>query len=505
MKKKTIFALGTVIVAVAAYGTAAWQAGKKTEQTLQARVQTLNGALEKYLPFGIKATLENHERGLFSSTSQLKISTDNPTQEPQELLFLLQADHGPLPWRQLKEQHFQPAQSYTTARLQQTPLTEALFKATNGQSPFDIQLTTLYSGQQEMVLNAIPVSFDKDNFFFDYSGLILTASSDEALDNIRVTGDIAHISAGEGTLQNKTEHAEFTGIHFNETFQRKAEQGYELQREHSMEKIQFHLLPAHIVLDQTKSTDTLSDDGKNIAVSNTTSANNLSINQYDLGSINYAVSLDKISSSAAHLMFNSLLGMFKQELNKAKEGAAPSFNSMNSMSLGLAALGLFNNEPLISYGPIKWSLPEGSSDVTFKVGLNRPNFILMSRQPEEMLWDMIRSLDIRLSVSKKMLAKTITTIRELERAFNPNEASLESLPEDPMPMIQGYADALAEAGLLTQEGDLINGSLQVDGGKNIKTASHISFNGVSMTPEEFMSTITERFRKMDELAKSLPW
>ncbi|HGM8661287.1 TPA: YdgA family protein, partial [Serratia odorifera] len=133
--KKSLVAVGVIVVLGAAWTGASWYTGKLIEQRMGEVVANANTQLKAYLPkAGVKLGYENYQRGLFSSQVRYvlradgTISGDDAALQPgDELAFLETIDHGPFPFAQLKKFNLIPSMASVHTELENTPAAKTLF------------------------------------------------------------------------------------------------------------------------------------------------------------------------------------------------------------------------------------------------------------------------------------------------------------------------------------------------------------------------------------------
>ncbi|WP_413738923.1 YdgA family protein [Sodalis sp. RH21] len=201
--KKTLVAVGVIVVLGAAWTGAAWYTGKQFEQRLPSVLDDANARIKAAFPeIGVKLVVEDYRRRLFSSRVNVVLVSDGSTGDnkplkPGDRLVINEAiDHGPFPFSQLKKGVLIPSMASVRSQLDNTPLVKPLLDASQGKSPVNAVTRVGYSGDTVSVIDVLALDFKNATTVLRTNGGTFNAAIDHNMDKVALDGTIGSLVIG---------------------------------------------------------------------------------------------------------------------------------------------------------------------------------------------------------------------------------------------------------------------------------------------------------------------
>ncbi|HEI8865117.1 TPA: YdgA family protein [Serratia odorifera] len=481
--KKSLVAVGVIVVLGAAWTGASWYTGKLIEQRMGEVVANANTQLKAYLPkAGVKLGYENYQRGLFSSQVRYVLRADGTItgddaalQPGDELAFLETIDHGPFPFAQLKKFNLIPSMASVHTELENTPAAKTLFDITKGKSLFSADSRIAYNGDTSSAIEVIPVDYQKDGSSLKFSGATINADIARDLKAIQLDG-----SSDSAVITGPNQFGQNEQISL---------QGLSLKTDTHAGKFDLSLGNQTLAVKQLKVTvdkkDTLTLDGFNLASQFGETDSNLNgqidytmdalkIQDRDFGAGKLSLKIDKLDAQSlkefADRYNQQVMAMMQQGQTLDAEAYQQQTTEILLQNLPL----LLKGNPTISIAPLSWKNAKGESTFTLNLDLLDPAKAgTPAESVDQLLSRSVKQLDANLSIPVPMAMETTAQTAMLQ-GYNAEEA--QKLAQQ---QVQGLA-AMGQMFKLTTMKDNVIGT------RFHYADNQVDLNGNKMSLQEFL-------------------
>jgi len=470
--RKSLVAVSIIAVLGVAWSGASWYTGKLIEQRMETLVANANQQLKEYLPdMGVKLSVENYRRGIFTSQVRYVLKADGTDKERSgdEVASLVTIDHGPFPLSQLTRFNFLPAMASLHAELENTPVLKPLFDATKGKSPIASNTRIAYNGDISSAVDMLPLDYQQDAYRLTFSGAKLAADISHDLKNIRLDFNTDNLEIADNNQGKIVLH------------------GVTCQSDTKKNPLDFKLGTQFLGVKQLQ----VVGDAQDVLVEGFTMASRTDDkNDYLNGQFDYGVSALKIHG-------NDLgSGQLKLKVNNVNAKAVKAFIEFyNQQSLNLlqqyeatqqqlAKLveqnmpRLLKGYPTLSIAPLSWKNSQGEATFSFNLDLQELLQTGTVAAPlDQQLTQAIKRLEAHLTIPETMATETAAQLAQLQGA-TPRQAQAMA-PQQ----VQGLVAMAQKFNLVTQQNGVIDGNFHY-------ADNQVDLNGNKMSLQAFMRSFT---------------
>ena len=488
MKKSVNIAVGVIVVAGALVTAGAWYTGVRLEGVLGDVVQQGNQQMQAAL-VGQEASasleLLSLDRHFFTSTAHYKLTfrdrqlTDD---QPVELLFVDNIEHGPLPWSRVKSLQLVPVMAASNMQLEKNIYAEKWFAMTQDQSPLTGHFSMGYDRAGLGRIDFLPFEFSSQEGDFKFSGLTLNASASGNGEKLEANGLLGSLdvtaTSEEGPV--KLSMKDFT---FN-TGGTKGQSGFYLG--HSDARVGVFTFQAAgqpaIEFKDFVNTSLLQEVEGNLNAQVSYDIGNISFDGQSIGSSQMLWKFANFDIAAT----KSLFQLYQEKIQPQAQAAAatgqsytPHLSAADQAQIQAEIGKLLTAKPHIELE--KFSLKTASGESHFNLSLDLGNPSSLDQPGAALLKQLLTRLDARLVVSKPM-------IRDLA-ALQAKSAGLTD-PAAIAQQAQGAAESVGGMAVMLQVGNVE--------GDNIVSNLHyaddmVDFNGIKMTAQQFAAAMMGKF------------
>lgn len=195
--KKSLVAIGVIVVLGAAWTGASWYTGKQFEQRLPGMLGEANSRLKAAYPeAGVQLAYRDYHRSVFHSKLDLVVQSDgSPNGQKmlkpgEEILVNEKIDHGPFPLAQLKKGVLLPSMASVHGELANTAVVKAIFDASQGKVPVSTETRISYNGDTATVLDVAAMEYKKEQTEARSSGGSFDIDADKDGNKVKIDGGV---------------------------------------------------------------------------------------------------------------------------------------------------------------------------------------------------------------------------------------------------------------------------------------------------------------------------
>lgn len=489
MNKSAGVLLGIVVVAGALHTAGAWYTGTQLEGVLQSEIGQANAQLKKALA-GTDAALNieliSVERHLYTSTARYRLTFQGTEvgSEGAELLVVENIEHGPLPLSRVKSLKLLPVLAASEYRLENNPLTEKWFAATNGASPLKGQLTMGYDRSVDGTLELLPLDITPDkNLALKFSGLNLTLSASDNAEKINLGGYVDSFKLMVTSPEQAPVTVELNGLTLASDLKKSPFDFYlggsVLELKDS--KVTFGNKQSVLTIKHFEQKDLLEAKGDTLSASLGYNVGEITYDGKPVGSAQMMWTLKNLDIPAMQS-----LGEFYQARLQPEQQAAAARGEMPQLNLSEAEQALVKADiskllaakPQIALENLSFKTANGESRFSLAVDLTNPASFDLT--PDELTKQLIAQVQAKLRVSKPMIGDLAGLQATLEGQTDPQVIAQQAA------MMSEMASGMALSTQLAQlEGnDLVSNLHYAD--------NQVEFNGQKMSLEQFVALVMSK-------------
>ncbi|AWH87356.1 YdgA family protein [Limnobaculum parvum] len=504
--KKSIVAVGVLVVLGGVWVGGAWYTGKMIQGQVNKSIVDAQTYFNKNVPeYQATISVADYQRGVFSSTInyQLEMIDQTNAEGPQKdsVTIHQEVSHGPFPLAKLS---LIPKLAYSKTELVKQGSLDKLFEMAGGKSPVSIDILTSYSGNSDLKVVLEPLT-EKDSNAFKFSGLTidgvanilkgkeavtLTSSPFELSDEGRVVSyDTAKIDVSQNKAQEYQATASIGKFTVAEAdTDQLVMNGLTIKSNGKIGKFDLGVGVSDIELKNV--TYTVKQQPKlvidNLLISSNAQETDKFINQVVDTTIGQ-MSIDgkTIGSGSLKLKLDQFDGKALQYLNQnsnqlaylflgvpAEESAEQAGNMMmNNLMAFLDA------NPVISITPLIWKNDKGESQVDMSLTMMKPDSQNMAMEDmSQLLMSSIKSFSSNSKLSIPMLNEQVKISHEISDGISAEEAQAQATKA--VQQIVGLG--LAQKMINKQDDNTITSSFNYADGV-------IDLNGQKMPAEQFIN------------------
>ncbi|WP_140918613.1 YdgA family protein [Limnobaculum xujianqingii] len=504
--KKSIVAVGVLIVLGGAWVGGAWYTGKMIQDQVNKSIVDAQTYIDKNAPeYQAKLSVADYQRGIFSSTINYQFEMVDQTNEqgPQKdsVTIHQEVSHGPFP---LAKFSLIPKLAYSKTELVKQDSLNELFEMAGGKSPLTVDILTSYSGSSDLKLVLEPLT-GKDSNTFKFSGLTvdgvakvlkgeeavtLTSSPFELNDEGRI---VSYDTAKIDVTQNKAQEYQATASVGKFTIaETDADQlvmnGLTIKSNGKIGKFDLGVGVSDIELKNV--TYTVKQQPKltidNLLISSNAQETDKFVNQVvDTTIGQMSIEGKIIGSGSLKLKLDQFDGKALQYLNQnsnqltylflgipAEESAEQAGNMMmNNLMAFLDA------NPVISIAPFVWKNDKGESQIDMSLTMMKPDPQNMAMEDmSQLLMSSIKSFSSNSKLSIPMLNEQVKINHEISDGLSAEEAQAQATES----VQQMVSLGLAQKMISKLDDNTITSSFNYADGV-------IDLNGQKMPAEQFIN------------------
>lgn len=406
------------VVVAAGYLGSTWYVGQTAQEYLQKTVELDNARLKKYVGDAVYYSIENFQKGLFTSTATHRINIKLPGFDKQiDTQYVIQ--NGPFPWADLKQGNFTPKRFSFNSELTKNDFVAPIFDL--AEKPLQVNGSVSFSNVETGIYKVAPFKIDTShqntNFKLDFAGMDMDYSLDREPYITSASGKIPSVNL---SIQDNDVTLTLNSSDWN------IKSAYDFSDEKingssdvQVGQVHYNADGIDVELKNLLQQDKLHDDGKMIGLDSKSQAKELIVQGVNIGGIVYDINYGQIDSGAAKQVFDIALNMLKEAISKAdtlSEQQLQEIFMKEALKLGALTMTAFSHGPIMQYGPIKLTNSQGSADVVAKMGFLAPNLSKMTApdfDENAMMLSMLNSVDVEVSANAPWFAEFLPKMAEL--------------------------------------------------------------------------------------------
>ena len=474
MKKSTLVA-GVIVALAAAYGASSWYVGQQAQNRIETAIADGNSRLGKVLgeelsSRPVQLSVSRYDRGWFSSSIIYSLKFTDAAGKVSEYLLADELQHGPLPWSALTKGQFTPVLAISDATLMPTASSQRWFDALGGKSPLHIASKLGFSGagQSQWHFEALEFSTDEqakvsfgggqiDMTFASGFETVTTRGEFPSLsarlpdgDSVAIDAVTIHKSYAFGDNQNAEVRFEATDLRYVGT------DGQTLRFE------------GFSLTGKSAEQSGLFDGNAQYA------AKGVHVSDINLGTVSAAFQVNRLDLKALQALTTEYDAILAEQ--GVSDNDLADLGSKETLRLRGHVFELLKSRPSLALEPFEWDNGEGKSSVSAKVDFVRPDFALIDATDNEILLKALGQVDVSVSLSKSMVAKTYAQIMSEGEA--PERAHAKARM-----MFDMYAGLLVRSGLASYVDGVLTSAL-------VYKNEQFVINGKTMTVPELLDSLS---------------
>jgi uncharacterized protein YdgA (DUF945 family) len=478
---KTGIAAGLLLTVGLLAVAGAWYTGGQLEPVLQASVEHGERQLQDAIP-GMRAQLElvDVQRGLLQSQARYQLSLQRPGHEPQQWVIADRIEHGPWPWGRVRQLQLQPVMAVSHFQLEESPALAAWFAASGERAPFSGEASIAYDGAVHGTLQTLPLDTRIDGqalqlgaleaqFDSNAEGVIKIAARLERL-NLQLTGDYQGQLELDGITLLSDRHPAASGLYAGDS-------------RLALERVELALDGCKpLELSELVQTDRLQEQGGQLAGQFSYSLEQIRIAGRPLGAARMAWSLQQVDAAAAKVVAE----LYRDYAMRLQQDRAARLDLSQQAALQQALGQLLAGQPSLALEEFWLRTANGEGRLSLALRFAKPEDF--DAPLEELLNQLVQTLDASLQLSKPMLSDLLMLQRALQQGGERPGAAGEV-----QAAVEMAGEVLEASGLARIENRNILSELRYAEGQ-------VVLNGRSMPVEQFLGLLLG----LSQLAQQLP-
>ncbi|XBS68033.1 YdgA family protein [Acerihabitans sp. KWT182] len=482
--RKSLIAVGVIVILGAAWTGAAWYTGKQFQQRLPALLDEANSRIKAAFPeAGVKLAVQDYHRGLFSSRLNVVLLSDGttgdnkPLKPGDELVLNEVVDHGPFPFAQLKKGIFVPSMASVQSRFAQTPFIKPLMAASQGKSPVSAVTRVGYKGDTVSVIDFAPLDYQDADTLIRSSGGTLNAAIGHDLAKVTLDGALSSLVVGG---ENQFQQREQVNLHdlSIDSDTHKGKQGYSIGDNTLKVKSLTYNLDGKDVLttDNLSQVTTAHEDGDKLNVQVAYGLDMLHVQGQEFGSGKLTIKLSNLDAKAI-AQFSDLYHNQVQQIMQQTGAADPAAQQEQITQALIHNLPVaLKGSPYLSISPLSWKNSKGESAFNLTLNVNDPTQIPQgapAATPELQLARFVNTLDAKLTIPLDMATELTTQFAKIQ-GYSADEA--QKLAKE---QVQGLAAMGQMFKLTTVDDNVLSSSFHY-------ADNQVNLNGQKMPLQSFL-------------------
>jgi len=402
MNKKLISAISALALLFVIYAGTSWYIGGRVHAESETVIDSLNTYIAKNWSDQVRVTLRDYQRGIFSSKASYLLSFPAPktsTLRP-DVLVVNHITHDALSLTQIAHGNFEWLSASIHTTLEPTAFTEALFKATGGQSLIDGQTQLGAKGVAKLNWVIRPVDHTQDTVRSRFAGATLIAeigpSFSHTQGELKVEG--LNITDGKATLEIKSSRLH-TDTHPGQSGLSIGVSGADIG-ELTLTSLNFPTVTAK----QINTRLILNEKDNLLSGQSHYDIERLTIDKKDLGTLQLTASYDKLNSNTVKSLADLFSTILTRSLNNEPDADLMTASDLKQIWGHMQTLA--KNGPTLRLDPFIWQTADGQSSITLSAMLApvdlRSSGMGLNGNP-------IQAMDATIAISRAMAAGIIAT------------------------------------------------------------------------------------------------
>jgi len=480
--KKSLVAIGVVVVLGAAWTGGAWYTGKQFEQLLPSVVADANTRIKTAFPeMGIKLVVDNYQRHLFSSRVNVVLVSDGSTGDnkplkPGDQIVINEIiDHGPFPLSQLKKGVLIPSMASVSSQLDTTPRVKPLLEASQGKSPLTAVTRVAYNGDTVSAITLLALDFKNATSLLRTNGGNINLSIDHDLNKVVADGAIGSLVIGGENQWQQHEQVALQDLTLDSATH-KGKQDYSIGENTLKVKTLTYSIDGKDLL----STDNLSqitranEDNDKLNVQVAYSLDALHVQGQNFGSGKLMLKLSNLDPKAI-AQFSQQYQAQAQQIMQQTGNVDPALQQQQISHALLSNLPIaLKGSPYLSIAPLSWKNSKGESAFNLTLNLNDSAQSPANETASVLPWlPYVNKLDAKLTIPLDMATELTTQFGKLQ-GYNDDDAQKLAKQQ-----IQGLAAMGQMFKLTTVKDNTLTSSL-------LYADNQVNLNGQNMSLQNFL-------------------
>jgi uncharacterized protein YdgA (DUF945 family) len=405
MNKKLLSVVSALVLLFVLYSGTSWYIGGRVQAEANTVIDSLNTYIAKNWSDQVRVTLRNYERGVFSSEASYLLTfpaSKTATLSP-EVLVVNRITHDALPFAQITRGNFEWLSASIHTTLAPTAFTEALFKATGGQSLIEGHTQLSVKGVAKLDWLIRPVDHTQDTVRSRFAGATLVAELGPSFHHTK--GELKvkalNITDGKVTLDIKASRLH-TDTHPGQSGLSIGISGADIG-ELTLTSLNFPTVTAK----QINTRLVLNEKDNLLTGQSHYDIERLTIDKKDWGTLQLTASYDKLNGNTVKSLGDLYSTILTRLLNSEPEADLTTAADLKQFWGHVQTL--VKNSPTVRLDPLIWQTTNGQSSITLSTVLApvdlRSGGLGLNGNP-------IQTIDATIAISRAMAVGVRTTALE---------------------------------------------------------------------------------------------
>jgi len=405
MNRKILSAVSALVLLFALYAGTSWYIGGRVQAEANNAIDSLNTYIAKNWSDQVRVTLRSYQRGVFTSEASYLLTfpaSKTATLSP-EVLVVNRITHDALSLEQIAQGKFEWLSASIHTTLAPTAFTEALFKATGGQSLIDGHTQLNVKGVAKLDWVIRPVDHTQDTVRSRFAGATLVAELGPTFHHTK--GELKvkalNITDGKVTLDIKASRLH-TDTHPGQSGLSIGISGADIG-ELSLTSLNFPTVTAK----QINTRLVLNEKDNLLTGQSHYDIERLSIDKKDWGTLQLTASYDKLNGNTVKSLGDLYTTILTRLLNSEPEADLTTAADLKQFWGHVQTL--VKNSPTVRLDPLIWQTANGQSSITLSTVLApvdlRSGGLGLNGNP-------LQTIDATIAISRAMAVGVRTTALE---------------------------------------------------------------------------------------------
>lgn len=405
MNRKILSAVSALVLLFALYAGTSWYIGGRVQAEANNAIDSLNTYIAKNWSDQVRVTLRSYQRGVFTSEASYLLTfpaSKTATLSP-EVLVVNRITHDALSLEQIAQGKFEWLSASIHTTLAPTAFTEALFKATGGQSLIDGHTQLNVKGVAKLDWVIRPVDHTQDTVRSRFAGATLVAELGPTFHHTK--GELKvkalNITDGKVTLDIKASRLH-TDTHPGQSGLSIGISGADIG-ELTLTSLNFPTVTAK----QINSRLVLNEKDNLLTGQSHYDIERLSIDKKDWGTLQLTASYDKLNGNTVKSLGDLYTTILTRLLNSEPEADLTTAADLKQFWGHVQTL--VKNSPTVRLDPLIWQTANGQSSITLSTVLApvdlRSGGLGLNGNP-------LQTIDATIAISRAMAVGVRTTALE---------------------------------------------------------------------------------------------
>ena len=405
MNRKILSAVSALVLLFALYAGTSWYIGGRVQAEANNAIDSLNTYIAKNWSDQVRVTLRSYQRGVFTSEASYLLTfpaSKTATLSP-EVVVVNRITHDALSLEQIAQGKFEWLSASIHTTLAPTAFTEALFKATGGQSLIDGHTQLNVKGVAKLDWVIRPVDHTQDTVRSRFAGATLVAELGPTFHHTK--GELKvkalNITDGKVTLDIKASRLH-TDTHPGQSGLSIGISGADIG-ELTLTSLNFPTVTAK----QINTRLVLNEKDNLLTGQSHYDIERLSIDKKDWGTLQLTASYDKLNGNTVKSLGDLYTTILTRLLNSEPEADLTTAADLKQFWGHVQTL--VKNSPTVRLDPLIWQTANGQSSITLSAVLApvdlRSGGLGLNGNP-------IQTIEATIAISRAMAVGVRTTALE---------------------------------------------------------------------------------------------